>query len=97
MLAASPTWTDEAVLGVLAAQLFLLVVAAIIGWFQLREQFRPFVVVDRDAFTSSLVGSFGGAGACTVVVFAMPTSSPIGLSDSRPLLPLSASAQLAKE
>jgi hypothetical protein len=48
MVAAAPTWADEAILGVLAAQLGLLALAGWLGWLQLREQVRPFVVVDLD-------------------------------------------------
>jgi hypothetical protein len=48
MVAAAPTWADEAILEVLAAQLGLLALAGWLGWRQLREQVRPFVVVDLD-------------------------------------------------
>ena len=43
-----PLWTDRWTFYVLAGQLFLLGVAAIFGWRQLRAQTRPFVVVDLE-------------------------------------------------
>jgi hypothetical protein len=45
---AQPTWTDKAVLAVLAAQLVLLFFGGFVAWRQLRAQFRPFVIVDLD-------------------------------------------------
>lgn len=43
---AGPTWADEAIFGVLSAQLVLLVFGGFLAWRQLRAQIRPFVVVD---------------------------------------------------
>jgi hypothetical protein len=48
LLAASPTWADEAIFGVLVAQLILLIIGGVLGGLQLREQVRPFVVIDFD-------------------------------------------------
>jgi hypothetical protein len=47
-LAVGPTWTDKGTLGVLVAQLFLLAIGGYVAWLQLREQVRPFVVIDLD-------------------------------------------------
>lgn len=54
-MGATVTWTDTATVGLIAAQLVVLIVAAFVAWRQVREarelreeQQRPFVVVDFD-------------------------------------------------
>lgn len=64
-MSSTPNWTEIVTAGLVAAQLAVLVVAALVAWSQAREarrlredQSRPFVVLDVDFMGSSLLFLF---------------------------------------
>jgi hypothetical protein len=71
------TWADEAQVYLVAAQLVVLVIAALVAWRQVREaqrlreeQSRPFVIIDLDSpqrpFFDLVVKNLGTSMACNV-------------------------------